>query len=200
MENPEVRNVELMFHNIATRAVGDQGSHPVPERSVFYDVLSQLSLADPLTGLANQLLLMDRLTQALNRRQRRGGHVAVFRIYLSNLRDICDEFGYSVGDAVLSKVARNLTRALRAEDTLGRVGGSDLVAVVTISNQQDASSLAQRLKAVFDDAFVVDGRSIRPMAGLGIVIAGETETAEEVLGRAHQSFSVETLENPTVGC
>ena len=94
-----------------------------------YDQLWQLSMADPHTGLANQLLLLDRLTQALARRRRHGGEVVVCHIDLDNLGEINLDLGYTTGNTVLCEISRRLTSVLRAEDTVGRVGGSELVVV-----------------------------------------------------------------------
>ena len=100
-----------------------------------YDQLWQLSMADPHTGLANQLLLVDRLTQALARRRRHGGEVVACHIDLDNLAEINLDLGYTTGNTVLCEVAGRLTSVLRAEDTIGRVGGSELVVVVTVTDE-----------------------------------------------------------------
>ena len=71
-----------------------------------YDQLWQLSMADPHTGLANKLLLLDRLTQALARRRRHGGEVAVCHIDLDNLGEINLDLGYTTGNTVLCEGAR----------------------------------------------------------------------------------------------
>ena len=98
-------------------------------RTGKYDQLWQLSMADPHTGLANQLLLLDRLTQALVRRRRHGGEVVVCHIDLDNLGEINVDLGYTTGNTVLCETSRRLTSVLRTEDTVGRVGGSELVVV-----------------------------------------------------------------------
>ena len=121
-------------------AAGDQfdgrrGCAAAP-RMGKYDQLWQLSMADPHTGLANQLLLLDRLTLALARRRRHGGEVVVCHINLDNLAEINLDLGYTTGNAVLCDASRRLTSVLRAEDTVGRVGGSELVVVITVNDEQ----------------------------------------------------------------
>ena len=82
---------------------------PTPARrspgSGKYDQLWQLSMADPHTGLANQLLLLDRLMQALTRRRRHGGEVVVCHIDLDNLAEINLDLGYTTGNAVLCEAS-----------------------------------------------------------------------------------------------
>jgi diguanylate cyclase (GGDEF)-like protein len=155
-----------------------------------YDQLWQLSMADPHTGLANQLLLLDRLTQALARRRRHGGEVAVCHIDLDNLGEINLDLGYTTGNTVLCEGARRLTTILRAEDTVGRVGGSELVVVVAINDEQDAAPLVRRLRATLAEPVMVGGQNIRMHAALGLALAEANETAEEVLIRADRSTRV----------
>jgi diguanylate cyclase (GGDEF)-like protein len=173
------------------------GESAVPERasgagssSGKYDQLWQLSMADPHTGLANQLLLLDRLTQALARRRRHGGEVAVCHIDLDNLGEINLDLGYTTGNTVLCEGARRLTAILRAEDTVGRVGGSELVVVVAINAEEDAAPLVRRLQQTLAEPVMVAGQNIRMRAALGLALAEANETAEEVLVRADRSTRV----------
>ncbi len=155
-----------------------------------YDHLWQLSMADPHTGLANQLLLLDRLTQALARRRRHAGEVVVCHIDLDNLGEINLDLGYTTGNTVLCEMARRLTSVLRAEDTVGRVGGSELVVVITVNDEQAVGPLMRRLQHTLDEPVVVGGQGIRLHATLGVAVAEDAETAEEVLYRADRSTRV----------
>jgi diguanylate cyclase (GGDEF)-like protein len=155
-----------------------------------YDQLWQLSMADPHTGLANKLLLLDRLAQALTRRQRHGGEVFVCHIDLTNLGEINLELGYTSGNEVLCEMARRLTAILRTEDTVGRVGGSELVAVMSVSTENAVELLTGRLRATLDDPIVVNGRPVSFVALVGIAVARDAESAEEVLARADRATRV----------
>ncbi len=155
-----------------------------------YDQLWQLSMADPHTGLANQLLLLDRLTQALARRRRHGGEVVVCHVNLDNLGEVNLDFGYTTGNTVLCEVSRRLTSVLRAEDTIGRVGGSELVVVVTVNDEQAVGPLMRRLQHTLDEPVTVGGQDIRLHASLGVAVADDSESAEDVLSRADRSTRV----------
>ena len=155
-----------------------------------YDQLWQLSMADPHTGLANQLLLLDRLTQALARRRRHGGEVVVCHIDLDNLGEINLDLGYTTGNAVLCEVARRLTSVLRAEDTIGRVGGSELVVVVAVTDEQVVGPLLRRLQHALDEPVNEGGQDIRLHTSLGVAVAEDSESAEDVLARADRSTRV----------
>lgn len=177
-------SLELMFDEISGAGRADEQG-PVSSGPVGrYDELWQLSLADPLTGLANRMLLLDRLTRELTRRQRHGGCVIVSHIDLGNLKDINDELGYSSGNEVLRGMSQRLTAMLRSEDTVSRVGESELVAVMTIENEEFLGPLMQRVKAVLDNPIAVTGRNVRVAATFGTVTARNSESAEEVLARA----------------
>ena len=155
-----------------------------------YDQLWQLSMADPHTGLANQLLLLDRLTQALVRRRRHGGEVVVCHIDLDNLAEINLDLGYTTGNTVLGEMSRRLTSVLRAEDTIGRVGGSELVVVLAVTDEQVVGPLMRRLQHTLDEPVTVGGKDIRLNSSLGVAVAEDSESAEDVLARADRSTRV----------
>ena len=169
------------------------GSEPTPagpSRSSKYDQLWQLSMADPHTGLANQLLLLDRLTQALARRRRHGGDVVVCHIDLDNLAEINMDLGYTTGNTVLVEMCRRLTSVLRTEDTVGRVGGSELVVVLTVNDERAVGTLARRLQHTMDEPVVVGSQGIRLVATMGVAVAQDNESAEDLLTRADRSTRV----------
>jgi diguanylate cyclase (GGDEF)-like protein len=155
-----------------------------------YDQLWQLSMADPHTGLANQLLLVDRLTQALARRRRHGGEVVVCHIDLDNLGEINLDLGYTTGNIVLTELAGRLTSVVRAEDTIGRVGGSELVVVVAVTDEHVVGPLLRRFQHTLDEPVVVGAQEIRVRSSLGVAVAEDSESAEDILARADRSTRV----------
>ncbi len=184
----KAKSVESMLQEFSSSGA----DAPAPGRAPTgkYDQLWQLSMADPHTGLANQLLLLDRLTQALARRRRHGGEVVVCHIGLDNLGEINLDLGYATGNTVLCETSRRLTSVLRAEDTIGRVGGSELVVVVAVTDEQTVGPLMRRLQHTLDEPVTVGGMDIRLEASLGVALAEDTESAEDVLARADRSTRV----------
>jgi len=179
------KSVESMLKEFSS--VGDAPRSPSAGK---YDQLWQLSMADPHTGLANQLLLLDRLTQALTRRRRHGGEVVVCHIELDNLGEINLDLGYTTGNTVLCETSRRLVSILRTEDTVGRVGGSELVVVLTVTDEQAVGPLMRRIQHTLDEPVMVGGSGIRVHSSLGVAIAEDTESAEDVLSRADRSTRV----------
>jgi diguanylate cyclase (GGDEF)-like protein len=182
------RSVESMLQEFTS--AGDAQPPGRTPRAGKYDQLWQLSMADPHTGLANQLLLLDRLTQALARRRRHGGEVVVCHIDLDNLGEINMKLGYTTGNTVLCEASRRLTSVLRIEDTVGRVGGSELVVVLAVNDEQAVGPLVRRLHHTLDEPVVVGGQSVRLHAMLGLALSEDGESAEDVLARADRSTRV----------
>ena len=186
----EAESVESMLREFSSAGPAADTHVPGGPPRGHYDQLWQLSMADPHTGLANQLLLLDRLTQALARRRRHGGEVVVCHITLDNLAEINLDVGYTTGNTVLCEVARRLTSVLRAEDTIGRVGGSELVVVVTVTEEQVVGPLLRRLQHTLDEPVTEGGQDIRLHSSLGVAVAEDSESAEDVLTRADRSTRV----------
>jgi diguanylate cyclase (GGDEF)-like protein len=182
------RSVESMLREFS--AAGPETPGPGGPPRGKYDQLWQLSMADPHTGLANQLLLVDRLNQALARRRRHGGEVVACHIDLDNLGEINLDLGYTTGNTVLCELARRLTSVVRAEDTVGRVGGSELVVIVAVTDEHVVGPLLRRLQHTLDEPVIVGGQEIRLHSSLGVALAEDSESAEDVLSRADRSTRV----------
>ena len=99
------------------------------------------SLHDPLTGLANRPLLLDRLSRMTESARREGTKVAVLFLDLDNFKPINDRLGHSVGDEVLKEAAARILGEVRGSDTVARVGGDEFV--VVLPNQKGESGAAE---------------------------------------------------------
>ena len=100
-------------------------------------------------------------------------------IDLDNLGEINLDLGYTTGNTVLCEISRRLTSVLRAEDTVGRVGGSELVVVLAVTDEQVVGPLMRRLQHTLDESVTVGGKDIRLQASLGVAVAEDTESAED---------------------
>jgi diguanylate cyclase (GGDEF)-like protein len=101
---------------------------------------------DPLTGLPNRLLLLDRLTQALHDAHRQGHQVAVLFVDLDDFKKFNDRFGHEAGDRLLRLFAARLRRSVRAVDTAARYGGDEFVVVVP--DMRDAVAFARISRSI----------------------------------------------------
>ncbi len=126
---------------------------------------------DPLTNLPNRLVLADRLETALRRARREGRTVAVMLFDIDRFKAVNDTFGHIVADALLRALANRLLPALRASDTLARMGGDEFAAVFPdLRGEADATLLAAKLIERVRPPFVVDGRSITITLSLGVAL------------------------------
>ena len=118
-----------------------------------HEKLRHLALHDPLTGLANRMLLLGRLEHALEQADRYPEPVAVLYLDLDGFKEINDSQGHDVGDQVLIEVARRLLGLVRSSDTVARLGGDEFVILCERmpGGQPELTALADRVRAVVAD-------------------------------------------------
>lgn len=148
------------------------------------DELSFLATHDPLTGLPNRTLILDRVQQMLGRSRRNQTPVAALFVDLDNFKHVNDTLGHAVGDELLRAVAARLDGVIRASDALGRLGGDEFVVIsdeLTLSAGPEL--IAERLLAALREPFKLgkDKQTrVRVTASVGIAM-GRGITAEELL-------------------
>jgi diguanylate cyclase (GGDEF)-like protein/PAS domain S-box-containing protein len=184
--NGEVRSLET-----AARAVPHRDGQAREIVAVTRDVsdrkraeaeLAHQALHDALTGLPNRTLFLDRLQQALRRASRGSAGVAVLFVDLDRFKLINDSFGHAAGDRVLCEVAARLRDALRPGDTIARFGGDELTILCEdVAGEPFARGIAQRIAALFEEPFVVDGSEAFLQASVGIALAGPDDRPEDLL-------------------
>ncbi|MEX0659980.1 MAG: EAL domain-containing protein [Egibacteraceae bacterium] len=140
------------------------------------------ALHDPLTGLPNRSLFVDRLTQALERARRQDTHAAVFFIDLDNFKLINDSSGHARGDELLRAVAARLADCVRTTDTVARFGGDEFAIVIEdVPDLAHAEETAQRLLEAFTDPLVLGGDPVTVGASIGVVVTRGQAHADELL-------------------
>ncbi|MBE7198977.1 MAG: EAL domain-containing protein [Parafilimonas terrae] len=159
-------------------------AHAVPEEgwTVTLDDVSarlaaeassaELARLDPLTGLANRLLLRERLAAAVEQLDRTGEPCAVLLIDLDRFKPVNDTLGHPVGDALLVKVADRLRSAVRPGDTVARLGGDEFVVIQAGTADPEAvSALARRLVDLLARTYLIDGQLLTIGASVGAALA-----------------------------
>ena len=137
---------------------------------------------DPLTGLANRTLLRDRLEQALARSERKGRVSGLLFVDLDNFKNVNDEFGHAMGDAVLVELGKRLQSAVRPTDTVARLGGDEFVVVCEELDEETAFRLGRRLHEAIQLPVAAEGVEHHLSASIGIAL-GDTD-ADALLGNA----------------
>ncbi len=131
--------------------------------------LAHMAHHDGLTGLPNRLRLDDRLAHALDRARRHGGGLSLLFIDLDRFKAVNDTLGHAAGDLLLRQVAQRLRTAVRASDTVGRLGGDEfLVLLESPDGASDPDAVADHLRTVLAPPFDLVGRCVHVGASIGI--------------------------------
>ena len=152
------------------------------DRHAIEDGIRHRALHDPLSGLPNRVLFLDRLEHALARVGRRGSMAAVLFLDLDHFKLVNDSLGHHVGDELLTATAPRLSQAIRATDTVARFGGDEFgILLEDITGEHDAIEMAERIAATFTRPFVLAGNEHFVTASVGIAIARGGELAPELI-------------------
>ena len=134
------------------------------------------ALHDPLTGLPNRVLMMERMEHAFQRSRRSGKATAVLFMNLDRFKAVNDRFGHRVGDDLLIGVAQRLSSLLRPADTLARLAGDEFVVICEdLDHAEDADTVAGRLAEGLSAPFRLSGTEISITASIGIAYADQQE-------------------------
>jgi diguanylate cyclase (GGDEF)-like protein/PAS domain S-box-containing protein len=156
------------------------------ERDRGEQVTRHAALHDPLTGLPNRTLAIDRLAQALARRHRERIDLAVFVLDVDGFKLINDSLGHAAGDEVLLELAPRLRAALRMTDTVARLGGDEFVVICPdVDGPRGATDVAERLRgAISRPLSLSSGEHFFSVSIGGTLAATKTDTPESLLGDA----------------
>ncbi len=148
--------------------------------------LSHRALHDPLTGLANRVLFLDRLDRALARIRRHPSLLAVLFMDLDRFKTVNDNLGHEAGDRLLTVVAGRLEDALRPSDSVARLGGDEFAAVLPdLHDPAEAVSIAERVLAEVAAPVDLGGGALVATASVGLALATDgSMSASELLRRA----------------
>jgi two-component system cell cycle response regulator len=128
-----------------------------------------MALHDPLTGLANRRLLVERVSQAIIHAKRNGSIMAVVYLDLDGFRQINNTLGHDVGDLLLKLVAARLVAAVRQEDTVARLGGDEFVIAMPYVNSVDGVALAaEKIIKALSQPYSIQGTEVRLTASAGV--------------------------------
>jgi diguanylate cyclase (GGDEF)-like protein/PAS domain S-box-containing protein len=164
----------------AARRLDDNGAvhgyqailHDITDRKQAEERLLHNAFHDPLTGLPNRALFIDRTSVALARwRREPSERCAVIFLDLDRFKVVNDSLGHAAGDAVLCHVAGLLTSSIRAEDTVARLGGDEFAVLLHgAANEEDAKRAAERIHASLAEPFEVAGQRVFTSASIGIAL------------------------------
>jgi diguanylate cyclase (GGDEF)-like protein/PAS domain S-box-containing protein len=163
----------------------------ITERKAHQEELKVRATHDPLTGLPNRILLVERIEEALEEASRQSGTAAVLLLDLDRFKEINEALGHGVGDTLLKVVAKRLAEPLRPGDTLARLGGDEFAVLLPATSERDARRIGRQLIEVLGIPFNVEGFSLEVDASIGITLyPAHGVGAETLLQRADVAMYV----------
>lgn len=143
----------------------------ITERKQTQDRLSYLAYYDPLTGLPNRSLLLERMQQAMQTSHSAERLMAVMFLDLDRFKFINDTLGHDIGDALLKMAAERISALLRPGDTVSRYGGDEFTIVLAnVAHVDDVTRIAQKILERFEHSFRVGGRDLFVTSSIGITL------------------------------
>ena len=173
LENPDVNGIVLTIRDVTGRRT-------------LEDQLRHQAFHDPLTGLSNRALFVDRVEHALDRVRRTDAPTpAVAFIDLDDFKLVNDTLGHGAGDELLCAVADRLRSCLRSGDTPARLGGDEFA--VLLEDAPDTAAVlevAERILDALHEPFSIAGRSVYARGSIGIATRHGSATPDELLRHA----------------
>ncbi|MGH2533362.1 MAG: putative bifunctional diguanylate cyclase/phosphodiesterase [Thermomicrobiales bacterium] len=161
--------------------IGDEAGEPIywhgvifdiTERKRFEDALTHQAFHDPLTGLPNRALFLDRLTHAFEASRRRNRALAVLFMDLNGFKLINDSLGHDAGDRALVLVARRLEQCRRPGDTLARFGGDEFALLLEeIADARGALTVTERIAETLREPLAIEGQEVVISVSVGIAVS-----------------------------
>ncbi len=142
----------------------------ITEQRAAQEKIDWLSHFDPLTQLPNRALLADRCAHDLNLVQRESGQMAMIVVDIDRFKFINETLGFAAGSKVIKKFARRLVHAVRAQDTVARLGADEFALLLPGETPQGASLVIERLRAVLSEPFGVGNQEVSISVSIGVAI------------------------------
>jgi len=168
--------------------------------------IRNLAFYDPLTGLPNRRLMVDRLCEAPASSAQRNRLRALLLLDLDNFKAINDTLGHAMGDLLLQEAARRLGTRIRETDTVARLGGDEFLVMLKDLNEvpelaaTQAEIVAESILALLGQPYQLTGRECRSTPSIGITLFGDQQhSLNEVLQQAELAmFQAKTAGGGTV--
>ncbi|HEX6549913.1 MAG TPA: EAL domain-containing protein [Gammaproteobacteria bacterium] len=174
-----IGTIEMDDHRVMIGTVRD-----ITDQKRFEAQLHHNAMHDPLTGLPNRTLFIQRLSEAMAQgRHRSTPGYAVLFIDLDSFKVVNDSLGHAVGDQLLIEVAKRLKQCVGPWDTIARHGGDEFTILVDqMERTQDATEVAERVQAELLHPIQLGGNEVYTNASIGIAQGNPKYlTTDEVL-------------------
>ena len=137
--------------------------------------LARLAQFDPLTGLANRQLFVDRLEQAIIRAKRNNSLLGLLYMDLDNFKSINDSLGHDFGDLLLEQTAERIQSSVRARDTVARIGGDEFTVILeNVADKSAVAGIADKIIESISRHYLLRGHEILTTTSVGAVLLQNT--------------------------
>ncbi len=149
----------------------------------------QLASTDPLTGIANRLMLEQHMAEACRQVSQAGAEICLLVLDIDHFKNINDSFGHAAGDRALRIVAQQLQARLRADDVLARYGGEEFVALLAATRQDAGLRVAEMLRTCIEGiGFRGQQQPVRITLSCGLTALRAGDTADTAFERADRAL------------
>lgn len=183
------RIVEYKADGTPSRMVGC--ARNIDERKRYEAEIYQLAFFDPLTGLPNRRLLLDRLAQAIVRNSRSKELGALMFLDMDRFKQLNDTHGHAMGDALLIQVGKRLQQCVREQDTVARLGGDEFVvmleklAVPAEMAVENAKAVGNKILDALNQPYLLGDIVYPSTPSIGLTLfSGRGDTVDDVLRQA----------------
>ncbi|WP_445369639.1 EAL domain-containing protein [Methylomonas sp. BW4-1] len=165
-------------------------SSDITEQRRAEEIINRQANIDPLTGLPNRRLFLDRLQRAINKSHRAHQKLALMFLDLDHFKDINDTLGHNVGDRLLQETTQRLLGYIRETDTLARPGGDEFTLIMgELNDLNSIERVAQALLRTMMTPFQLKDECCYVSVSIGIALyPDDAETMEELLKKADQAM------------
>lgn len=151
------------------------------------DRMERLATYDDLTGVLARRAFIARAEEVVARTVGKLPTTAlsIAILDIDNFKSVNDRYGHAAGDFALAHVASLISRSVRAEDVVGRIGGEEFAVLLPVATKEEAGRLVDRLRAIVANSGsgVPDG-DVVPTLSAGVEMFGEGDTLASVMARA----------------
>ncbi len=180
----DIRLLETLANQAAVALENGHLEQSLAELSELKEELRYQAFHDPLTGLANRSLFLERLAERLAD-EGRDAQPAVLFLDLDDFKVVNDTLGHGAGDHLLAEVAERLKNVLREDDLAARLGGDEFAILVDDAPEMGMSiTIAERIIDALQMTFLISEEEITIGASIGVAFGGGDERAEDLMRNA----------------